>query len=140
MRTSLHVGVLKRLLLALTILTLAPLLVVHAPRALAAAAPFTQTLHSVTESFDDTLPCMGVLHITITYGAVFHSTSLPNGAFHFTFAQTGDLAAQMPGNPASRYTGQVTIWDGGNVNQSSQRHTVTFLIHGTGADGSSVDF
>src|SRR5262249_39017698 len=134
MKSLLHAGALRRVLAALAMLTLAVLAVaglsqIQAPRPAAAAHSFTQTIPNVTESFDDILPCVGPAHLTLTYNAVFHTTALPSGAFHFTFTQTGNFAATVQGNPASPYTGHFTIWDGGNVNQSSGTHTSTVHLH-----------
>lgn len=105
------------------------------------AVTFTETFHNVTESFPDVNSCTGDPGtVTIAYNGVLHFTQLPNGTSHFTVTQTGD-AVFVPDDPSlPTYTGHFTTWAGFNSNNKNEAGTVTFTVHLTGSDGSTLKF
>jgi hypothetical protein len=128
--------------LALVVLALVALIGVS-PAAAAGATSETETEHAATDAFTDVIPCLGdaLYDITLTYNEVDHLTTLPNGTVHATFTQTGTFAA-VPAEDASlpSFSGHFTQWGGFNGNRKNATGTFTFTIHGTGSDGSQVDF
>ena len=102
---------------------------------------YTQTLQNVTETFSDTVPCLGgKATVTITYNSVFHVTQLDDGTYHLTGTQTGDFVIVPDGRNQPTYTGHFTVWFGENGNKKSFNGTFTFSIQGKGSDGSSLSF
>jgi hypothetical protein len=108
------------------------------------ASSTTTHEHNATDTFTDVVPCVPgnpPYDITITYNEVDHVTMRPDGSFRFTSTQTGSFQA-VPANDPSlpTYTGHFTQWDGFSGNAQNATGTFTFTIHGTGSDGSSIDF
>ena len=118
-----------------------------APSGAFASGASTETTHehNATDSFTDVLPCVAdpdpLYDITITYNEIDHTTITPNGSFHATFTQTGTFEAVPADDPSlPSFTGHFTQWDGFNGNSRNATGTFTFTIHGTGSDGSKIDF
>ena len=103
------------------------------------ATTFTQHQHHAVQSFTDVVPCKGRAHITITYNAVFHGTINKNGSW-FTGTMTGTFRATTLAAPSVTYTGHFTQWFGDENNRQNEVEHSTFNVHGTGSDGSRVDF
>jgi len=131
---------------AFAMVMLSGLFAIAAPSAVSAAgaSSTTTTEHHATDTFTDTLPCITgnpLYDITITYNEVDHVTFLPNCTFHATFTQTGNFQAVPDSDPSlPSFTGHFTMWDGFNGNRQNATGTFTFTIHGTGSNGSSLDF
>ena len=129
---------------ALTVLVVAVAALIAVPVASpagAGAVSFTQNLHNVTESFTDVNPCSGTPGtVTLTYNAVFHVTTLENGTYWATFTQTGAFSFVPFDASQPSYTGHFTIWDGDNWNNRNTTETATFMLRGTGSDGSTLTF
>jgi hypothetical protein len=111
----------------------------------AGAVSVTQTFHNATESFPTNAPCASETGIvTITYNGVAHGTVLTSGVGAgtgwFTFTATGTFSfAPLAGGNVT-YSGRFTTWDGENINLQNYTATFTQIIHGTGSDGSTVNF
>jgi hypothetical protein len=111
----------------------------------AGAVTFTQTFHNATESFPTNAPCTTETGIvTITYNGVAHGTVLTSGVGAgtgwSTFTATGTFSfAPLAGGNVT-YSGRFTTWDGENINLQNYAATFTQIIHGTGSDGSTVNF
>jgi hypothetical protein len=112
-------------------------LLVAAPPALAETEVFTVTEKDVTETFKDTLPCVGRATITINYNSVFHATELEDGTYHLTGTLTGTFTAKTK---SVTYSGHFTQWFGENSNKKSFNGTFTFHVAGSGTDGSKINF
>jgi len=114
----------KRFIVVLTglLLTLA-----LASPAAAQATSITQTVHDVTVTLVDVIPCTGApATITLTYNGVFHITTLPGGELWVTFTQTGTVTA-VPVDPTQpTLTGRFTVWGNQNVNEQNSNMTFTF--------------
>jgi hypothetical protein len=107
----------------------------------AGAVSFTQNWHNVTETSTDVNPCSGAPGtLTLTYNAVFHVTTLENGTYWATFTQTGAFSFVPFDSSQPSYTGHFTVWDGDNWNNRNTTETVTFMVRGTGSDGSTLMF
>ena len=107
----------------------------------AGAVSFTQNWHNVTETSTDVNPCTGAPGtLTLTYNAVFHLTTLENGTYWATFTQTGAFSFVPFDSSQPSYTGHFTVWDGDNWNNRNTTETVTFMVRGTGSDGSTLRF
>jgi hypothetical protein len=107
----------------------------------AGAVSFTQNWHNVTETSTDVNPCSGAPGtLTLTYNAVFHVTTLENGTYWATFTQTGAFSFVPFDSSQPSYTGHFTVWDGDNWNNRNTTETVTFMVRGTGSDGSTLTF
>ena len=107
----------------------------------AGAVSFTQNWHNVTETSTDVNPCTGAPGtLTLTYNAVFHVTTLANGTYWVTFTQTGAFSFVPFDSSQPSYTGHFTVWDGDNWNNRNTTETVTFMVRGTGSDGSTLMF
>ena len=114
----------------------------------AGAVSMTQTFHNATQTFvppdpNAINPCTGVLGtLTITYNGVAHSTFLTSGVGAgtgwATFTATGTFT--FVGVDGVTFTGRFTTWDGQNFNLKNFAATSTFVVHGTGSDGSSLTF
>jgi hypothetical protein len=120
------------------------LLVVAAVPALAdgqGATTFTQTFHNATDSFATPNPCTGAPGtVTITYNGVLHFTVNKAGDFWATGTQTGDFVF-VPDDPTQpTYTGHFTTWFGDSDNRQNEVEHSTFTVHGTGSDGSTLQF
>jgi hypothetical protein len=117
---------------------------IAAPSGVFAAGATTETTteHNATDTFTDVVPCVpGLYDITITYNEVDHTTITPNGSFHATFTQTGTFEAVPTDDPSlPSFTGHFTQWGGFNGNRQNATGTFTFTVHGTGSDGSTIDF
>lgn len=126
------------------LLVLGGLFLAAAPAALGAGAvSTTEHEHGATETFVDVIPCLGdaLFEITLTYNEVDHVTTLPNDTVHATFTQTGTFSAVPVDDPSlPSFSGHFTIWGGFNGNAKNAEGTFTFTIHGTGSDGSQIDF
>ncbi|HKC90361.1 MAG TPA: hypothetical protein VKE23_03430 [Candidatus Limnocylindria bacterium] len=114
----------KRFIVVLTglLLTLA-----LASPAAAQATSITQTVHGVTVTLVDVIPCTGApATITLTYNGVFHITTLPGGELWLTFTQTGTVTA-VPLDPTQpTLTGRFTVWGNQNLNEQNSNSTFTF--------------
>ena len=131
----------RKLRKLIVVLLLSGLLLVYASNAFAAATSFTQTFKNVTETFTDVNPCTGDPGtLTITYNGVVHVTIANNGSFHTTGTFTGDFVFDTTDPTKPDYTGHFTNWFGDNDNSRSEADTVTFTVHGTGSDGSTIRF
>jgi hypothetical protein len=111
----------------------------------AGAISFTQNFHNATETDVDANPCTGAPGtVTLTYNGVFHVTELTAGQGAGTFWATGTMTGDFSFVPfdASQpsYTGHFTSWFGDNNNLRNGSETSTFNLHGTGSDGSSLQF
>lgn len=104
------------------------------------AETFTITVHRVTESEADVNPCSGAPGVvTSTFNAVFHMTENKNGV-HVTGTATGDFEF-VPNDPSEpTFTGKFTTWFGENSNRQNGNGTFTFMVNGTGSDGSEIKF
>ena len=127
-------------LLAVLVVAVAALLAVPAASSAGAGAvSSTQNWHNVTETSTDVNPCSGAPGtLTLTYNAVFHVTTLANGTYWVTFTQTGAFSFVPFDSSQPSFTGHFTVWDGDNWNNRNTTETVTFSIHGTGSDGSTL--
>ena len=105
------------------------------------ATTFTQTFHNATDSFATPNPCTGVLGtVTITYNGVLHFTVNKAGDFWATGTQTGSFVL-VPDDPTQpTYTGHFTAWFGDSDNRQNEVEHSTFTVHGTGSDGSTLQF
>ena len=109
----------------------------------AGATTFTQTFHNASQVLVSPNPCTGVLGtVTLTYNGVFHVTFLTSGVGAGTgwgtFTGTGAFTvAQVNG---VTFTGHFMNWDGFNFNLENFTSTSTFILHGTGSDGSTISF
>ena len=120
------------------------LLVVAARPAVAGgqgATTFTQTFHNATDSFATPNPCTGAPGmVTITYNGVLHFTVNNAGDFWATGAQTGDFVLTPDDSTQPTYTGHFTTWFGDSDNRQNEVEHSTFTVHGTGSDGSTLQF
>ncbi len=109
----------------------------------AGAMSFTQPFHNATQSFPAANPCTGVpATVDLTFDGAFHITVLTSGVGAgtgwATFTGTGDFVlTQING---ITFTGNFTTWDGANFNLTNFAATAILVIHGTGSDGSTLDF
>ena len=124
----------------------------------------TEHLHQETSVFYDYVPCMeelGAYRITVIINAVQHSTE-KDGTGHFTNTETGRFEAvgvdaileydeetdqQVPAPPdppvdpsKPTFTGHYTVHGSFSGTQDDGIETVTFAVHGTGSDGSVINF
>ena len=100
----------------------------------------TERLKNATETFVDSLPCVGgQARITITYNAVFHFIRNRNGS-HFTGTITGTFVADPLTAGLPTYRGHFTQWFGENQNRSTRNGCFTFNIVGKADDGSKIKF
>lgn len=111
----------------------------------AGAVSFTQNFHNATETDVDANPCTGVPGtVTLTYDGVFHVTELTSGigagTDWATGTMTGDFSFVPFDSSQPSYTGHFTSWFGENDNLHNGTATSTFMIHGTGSDGSTIQF
>jgi len=133
---------------ALACLAVAGLLLFPASSAFAAGAgavSVTQTFHNATQSFPTPNPCTGDLGtVTLTYNGVAHANFLTSGigagTGWFTFTATGDFVFTPLDPTKPTFTGHFMAWDGENVNLQNFAATSTFVLHGTGSDGSTLMF
>ncbi len=114
----------------------------------AAATPMTVTFHDTTVSFPVTpITCPsgatglpgGML--TITYNGVMHTTSDTAGGIHFTMTITGSFV--LVATSGVTFTGHINVWSGGTEHFASNGASeigFTASAHGTGTDGSTIDF
>ena len=109
-----------------------------------AAPPVTTTTHfkNLVENFVDFLPtCEGgpEYTFTATSNLVSHETVfIEEGRSHGTFTQTGTFVAEPPENSnLPSFTGKFTILSGFNLNGKTETGRTTFIVHGTGSDGST---
>ena len=111
----------------------------------AGAVTFTQTFHNATDSFPTPNPCTGVAGtVSLTYNGVFHVTTLTSGqgagTAWATGTQTGDFVFTPDDVSQPSYTGHFTTWFGDNNNVHNGVEHSTFSLHGTGSDGSTLEF
>ena len=109
-----------------------------------AEPPVTTTTHfkNQVETFVDHLPtCEGGpdYSFTATSNIVSHDTVfLEEGRSHGTFTQTGTFVAEPVDDPnLPSFTGKFTILSGFNLNGKTETGRTTFIVHGTGSDGST---
>jgi spore coat protein U-like protein len=103
------------------------------------AAAETTTVHGVTETFHDEVPCLGFGEITLTFNAVEHESSTPGGGIHATFTQTGTFTAVLDAGGTS--SGKFTNW--GNFNTAdgvTGNSTFTFNLRVTSGVGAGTSF
>jgi len=139
-RTMLSTAAALFVVMALLLLSVAT-----AAAAGAGAASFTQTFHNATDSFPTANPCSGAPGTaSLTYNGVFHVTQLTSGQGAGTFWATGTMTGAFVFTPddASQpiFTGHFASWFGDNNNLRSGTETSIFNLHGTGSDGSSLQF
>ncbi|HEX6301716.1 MAG TPA: hypothetical protein VF148_14735 [Acidimicrobiia bacterium] len=112
-----------------------------APTAYGKANATTETVQGFTETFEDINPCTGDLgEVTVTYNAVFHMTTDPNGGEHVTGTQTGTFHFVPFDSGAETVDGRFTIWFGGNITDNNEGFWVTFRLKGSGSEGSTFVF
>lgn len=140
-RATLSAATVSVAVVAVLLFSLAP-----ASAAGAGAVSYTQTFHNTTDSFAAPNPCTGALGtVTETYNGVFHVTSLTSGQGAGTFWATGTMTGDFVFTPDDSvtqpsYTGHFASWFGDNNNLRNGAETSTFAIHGTGSDGSTLQF
>ena len=119
----------------------------------AAAAPpttFTDTFTD-TETFTDVVPCredLGAYDVTITARGVFHVTAAgfdeednPIPPYHFTGTITGTFVAVPSDGTGPTFSGRFTQRFAGETEMiTHSTGTITFILHGTGSDGSRISF
>jgi hypothetical protein len=118
--------------------------------------PSSGSVHNLDETFVDSVPCIGDFVIHTVSNATQHDVSNKNGDWE-TFTQTGtfetgDQAINVVRDgednvisydlvPADvHYSGHFTIWGNFNLNPKEWNSTFTFSGHGTGTDGSSLQW
>jgi len=122
--------------------------------------PSSGSVHNVSETIVDAVPCAGDFIIDLVYNATQHDVSNKNGDWS-TFTQTGTFDAHTPVTITARdadgiatawvprtgptYTGHFTVWGNFNLNREDQpqqnwNSSFTFDGHGTGSDGSIVSW
>ncbi|HEX6554332.1 MAG TPA: hypothetical protein VF026_16320 [Ktedonobacteraceae bacterium] len=111
----------------------------------AGAISFTQTFHNAVQSFPSPNPCTGASGtVTLTFNGVFHVTELTSGQGAGTDWATGTMTGTFvftPDDPTQpSFTGHFTTWFGQNDNLRNGVQTSTFALHGTGSDGSTLNF
>lgn len=111
----------------------------------AGAVSFTQTFHNAVQSFPFPNPCTGASGtVTLTFNGVFHVTELTSGQGAGTDWATGTMTGNFvftPDDPTQpSFTGHFTTWFGESDNLRNGVQTSIFVIHGTGSDGSTLDF
>src|SRR5262249_1281506 len=101
----------------------------------------TQPPPEPPDSFAAANPCTGAPGtVTLTYNGVLHFTVNKAGSLWATGTQTGDFVL-VPDDPAQpTYTGHFTAWFGVSDNRQNGVDHSTFTIHGTGSDGSKLQF
>jgi len=116
----------------------------------------TDTEHQGVDDFVDTLPCAGDYELHLVYNAIEHYTSNKNG-FWETFTENGTFETGQQAinvvrddegevvdydlvDAAVHYTGHFTVWGNFNANPREWNSTFTFSGHGTGDDGSTVNW
>jgi hypothetical protein len=122
-----------------------------------AAKPVTFTEHQkhVTETFVDTLPCIGgTAEITTVANAVFHVTAAgiddkgtPDTSddefiapYHIHGTETGTFVADPTDPAVQTYTGHFVNRFNENSNRANVNGAFTFTVIGRGADGSRLKF
>src|SRR5258708_17899116 len=111
----------------------------------AGAVTFTQNFHNAVQSFPAPNPCTGAPGtVTLTYNGVFHVTALTSGHGAGTDWATGTMTGDFvltPDDPAQpSFTGHFTTWFGNSDNlQNGVEHAI-LVLHGTGSDGSTLQF
>lgn len=127
-------------LVVVLVLALVPASSVFAAPATAAATSFTFTDKGTTV-VTDVNPCdtTTLFNITLTYTNVFHQTYNDN-SYHDTFTQQAQFVAVPVSGVGPTYTGHYVAWDGGNANNQNAAFTSTFIVIGTGSDGSTIKF
>ena len=129
----------RKKLSLLSLLVIPFLVLLVASPASAQAENYTETVHGVTETFSDVNPCTGEpATIELTYNAVFHITTDPNGSEHVTGTQTGTVTLTHDDPSLPSYTGRFTVWFGGNLNPKTEGFWFTFNVKATGSDGSTL--
>jgi hypothetical protein len=117
------------------------LLLLTAAPASAAASATTETVHGVTDTFPTVNPCTGDPGIvTLTYNAVFHTSTDATGGTHLTGTMTGTFAFVPDDATQPSYTGRFTNWFGGNIGANGEGFWSTFSLTGYGSDGSVIHF
>jgi hypothetical protein len=119
---------------------LALLLALLSPTAALAQATTTTVHFSGSDSHPDINPCTGAPGtFSSTFEGVTHLTALPDGSYHQTTTKTLSFTF-VPDDPNQpSYTGKLTGWFGGNLNQQNN-YTLTVATHYTarGSDGSRI--
>jgi hypothetical protein len=139
----------RRFLIALMLLG-AGLVATTAAQAASPPVTFTDTFTD-TETFTDVVPCresLGAYEITITARGVFHVTAagideednfIP--PYHATGTITGTFVAAPSDGTGPTFSGHFTQRFAGETEMiTHSTGTVTFLLHGTGSDGSRISF
>jgi len=150
MRRLLHVAI------AVASVAGAAVLPVSAAGAAAVHDPSSGSVHNFDETFVDELPCVGDFEIHTVTNATQHTVENKNG-FWTTFTETGtfetgDAAINVVRNddgdvvsydlvPADvHYRGHFTVWGNFNGNPKESNSTFTFSGHGTGSDGTPLQW
>ncbi|HEY7780586.1 MAG TPA: hypothetical protein VIC85_10295 [Ktedonobacterales bacterium] len=101
----------------------------------------TVHFHNATDSFPSPNPCTGADGVvTLTYNGVMHFTVNKAGDFWATGTETGDFSFVPTDTNQPSYTGHFTSWFGESDNNQNGVDHSTFSLHGTGSDGSSIQF
>lgn len=105
------------------------------------ATSFTQTFHNASQTIVDVIPCRGIpAAITLTYNGVFHININKAGDFWVTGTMTGDFVAVPFDATQPTFSGHFTTWFGESDNKQNFVDHSTFIVHGTGSDGSTIKF
>ena len=139
----------RRFLIALMLLG-AGLVATTAAQAASPPVTFTDTFTD-TETFTDVVPCresLGAYEVTITARGVFHVTAagideednfIP--PYHATGTITGTFVAAPSDGTGPTFSGHFTQRFAGETEMiTHSTGTVTFLLHGTGSDGSRISY
>jgi hypothetical protein len=121
------------------------ILAMPASAAGAGAVSMTQTFHNATQTMPVPNPCTGAPgSVDLTYNGVAHVTFLTSGVGASTgwgtFTATGNFTFTPIDPSQPTFAGHFTNWDGFNFNLNNFTSTGTFIIHGTGSDGSVLTF
>jgi hypothetical protein len=127
---------------SLAFVTVLALLIFPASSAFA-ASDSTLTQHG-TYTFENVAPCGAqagsAYNVTANFTNVTHFSTDPNGGEHLTFTETARFVAQPVSGIGTTYSGHYTFRDGGNTTQQTFNGTTTFIVIGTGEDGSTIRF
>ena len=112
----------------------------------AGATHYSQDYDNVTQTFVPpdpmaTNPCSGAPGtLTITYSGFAHVTVNKAGDEWDTGNLHGDFSFVPNDSTLPTYTGHFQQWFGDSFNRNNSVSHFTFNIHGTGSDGSTLDF
>lgn len=117
--------------------------------------PSSGSVHNVTQTIVDSIPCQGDFVITLNFNATSHDVSNTNGDWA-TFTETGTFDASQPvtitgrdadGNATAwvtrdgeTFTGHFTLWGNFNLNRQNYNGSFTFDGHGIGSLGTPISW